>query len=155
MSVVALERRHRAALVHVLERSNEFRPEEVAVAVELLDAGLGGDESYRFWVAEDERGAAVGYACFGRTPLTAWAFDLYWLAVDPEARRAHLGKRLVERVVESVRADGGRVVRVETSSKYGGSVTRAFYTKVGFAEAGRIRGFYGEGDDLVLYALSL
>ena len=77
------------------------------------------------------------------------------LAVDPEARRAHFGRRLVERVVESVRAEGGRVVRVETSSKYGGAVTRAFYTKVGFTEAGRIGGFYGEGDDLVLYALSL
>ncbi|HSQ66511.1 MAG TPA: GNAT family N-acetyltransferase [Polyangiaceae bacterium] len=155
MTVVALERRHRSALVRVLERSSEFRPEEVVVAIELLDAALGGDGSYRCWVAEDERAAAVGYACFGRTPLTAWTFDLYWLAVDPAARRARWGRRLVERVVESVRAEGGRVVRVETSSKYGGAVTRAFYTNVGFAEAGRIAEFYGEGDDLALYALSL
>ncbi len=157
-AIVPLERRHRAAIVRLLERSPEFRPEEIVVAIELLDAALAGDSDYRFWVAEDARGEAVGYACFGPTPLTGsppWTYDLYWLAVDPSSRRAGFGKRLVERVVESVRLAGGRVVRVETSSQYGFAVTRAFYTNLGFAESGRVADFYGEADDLVLYALRL
>jgi len=153
--IVPLERRHRAAILRVLERSTEFRPEEVVVAAELLDAALGGDAGYRCWVAEDARGEAVGYACFGRTPLTAWTFDLYWLAVDPAARRAGFGRRLALCVLDEARRAGGRVMRVETSGKYGFSVTRAFYTSLGFAEAGRIPDFYGEADDLVLYALRL
>jgi ribosomal protein S18 acetylase RimI-like enzyme len=153
--MIPLERRHREALLRVLERSKEFRPEEVAVAVELLDAALRGDAGYRCWVAEDARGDAVGYACFGRTPLTAWAFDLYWLAVDPTARRAGFGRRLVLRVLDEARREGGRVLRVETSGKYGFPVTRAFYTSLGFTCAGRIADFYGEADDLVLYALRL
>jgi len=155
MGIAKLEGRHRADVLGMLERTIEFRPEEVVVAAEVLDASLSGDGSYRARVAEDERGAAIGWACFGRTPLTAWTFDLYWLVVDPSARRAKLGRALVDEVVRSVRAEGGRVMRVETSSKHGGDVTHAFYTHLGFAQSGRVAEFYGPGDDLVIYALAL
>src|SRR2546422_2954929 len=46
-----------------------FRPDEVAIAVELLDDALAGDDDYRFLGAyADDR--LVGYACWGPTPGT-------------------------------------------------------------------------------------
>src|SRR2546422_5376746 len=43
-----------------------FRPDEVAIAVELLDDALAGDDDYRFLGAyADDR--LVGYACWGRS----------------------------------------------------------------------------------------
>ena len=33
-------------------------------------------------------GPIVGFACYGPTPLTVGVYDLYWLAVDPDARQA-------------------------------------------------------------------
>ncbi len=49
-----------------------FAPAETAIAVEVLDEALAGDEDYRI-VGAYERGAdmLVGFACWGPTPATA------------------------------------------------------------------------------------
>ncbi len=106
---------------------------------------------YHTHVAEID-GAIMGYACLGPTPMTAHTWDLYWLAVGPAARGAGVGRRLLDVCNAFVDARGGRVVRVETSSRdeYDGTVT--FYERCGYLHAGRIPAFYREGDDLlVLY----
>ena len=53
-----------------------FREAEVAMAGEMLDEALDGDDDYRFLGAFDAD-ELVGYACWGPTPGTDRTYDLY------------------------------------------------------------------------------
>jgi ribosomal protein S18 acetylase RimI-like enzyme len=104
-------------------------------------------------VAVDDDGDRVlGYACFGATPMTAAAYDLYWLVVAEAARGRGIGAALCAAVADELKERGGRVIRVETSSLEGQGGARRFYEKVGFRLAGAIADFYRDGDDLLVFS---
>jgi ribosomal protein S18 acetylase RimI-like enzyme len=128
-----------------------FNAGEVDVALELIEDALADPQSgYRVLVAADERDTAVGYVCFGETPMTQGTFDLYWLCTHPSMRGRGIAGRLVEEMERTMREGGGRVIRVETSQQEAYGAARSFYDRHGYREAGRIPGFYKPGDDLVI-----
>lgn len=130
-----------------------FRDDEIAVALELFDEpdAMG----YRFVVAELE-GNVAGYACFGATPMTQGTWDLYWIAVDPALHGRGVGTELMHAVEHAIRAEGGRLVMIETASKPSYDATRRFYDRHPRCRAvGRVPDFYAPGDDKVLYAIEL
>jgi ribosomal protein S18 acetylase RimI-like enzyme len=147
----------RAQLIDILSQGAGFRSEEVACAIELLDAALapadpdGDCYEARVAVADDSE-RVLGYACFGATPMTAAAYDLYWLVVAEAARGRGIGAALCSVVGDELKGRGGRVIRVETSSLEGQGGARRFYEKVGFRLAGAIPDFYRDGDDLLVFA---
>lgn len=162
----------RPALVDLLQRTENFLPDEVEVALELVDAAIedAPGNTYVAVVAVQPRAAAgadggaadaggeahggdeqvIGYSCFGPTPMTAHTWDLYWIAADPALRGRGVGAGLLRATEGLVAEQGGVILRAETSSKeaYGG--TLAFYQRTGFTEGGRIPDFYRAGDDLVV-----
>lgn len=141
----------RPPLEKVLRETGAFTEEEVRVALELIDCGLEGtDADYRFVVAERE-GVAVGYACYGPTPLTEGTYDLYWIAVSPALHGKGVGRKILEAVEEACRRENGRMLLIETASKPSYEPTRAFYQRTGYHEIARIPDFYKEGDDKVTY----
>lgn len=145
----------RAPLEAVLRGTNAFDDGEVAVALELIDLGLGPPgHGYEFLVAEEE-GRVVGYACWGRTPCTDAVYDLYWIVVDARRQSRGTGKTLLAAVEASTRRSGGRMLLVETASKPSYAAQRAFYERCGFREVARVPDFYRVGDDKIVYALSL
>jgi ribosomal protein S18 acetylase RimI-like enzyme len=129
-----------------------FTDDEVGIALELIDVVLDrpGQRDYIIHVFESA-GVVLGYYCIGPTPATVGTFDLYWVAVAPEAQGKGVGRALDEHAIELVRSQGGRLLVAETSSqeKYGG--TRNFYRARGYDEVARIRDYYRPGDDLVVY----
>ncbi len=130
-----------------------FSAVEVKIAVELLQNGVGvtpGPETYRYLVAEDE-GKVLGFAVYGRTPLTQGTWDLYWLAADPEAHGRGVGPKLLRGVEETARNEGGRLVVVETSSRPDYARARRFYERAGYKRSAVLEDFYKEGDDKVVY----
>ena len=147
-------RAQRAPLERLTAATGLFRPDEVAIAVELLDNALAGDDDYRFLgaYAGDE---LVGYACWGPTPGTTGTFDLYWIVVDPVRQSAGVGTTLLHAVENNLRTHDGRLIVVETSSRPEYAPTRAFYERRGYAQAGRLPGYYAPGDDLVIYLKDL
>lgn len=92
----------------------------------------------------------VGYLCFGATPSTDRTFDLYWLAVHPDAQRAGVGGALMSELERQLRDRRARLVVVETSSRDDYTATRRFYRKRGFQETARLRDFYAPGDDRIV-----
>jgi ribosomal protein S18 acetylase RimI-like enzyme len=132
-----------------------FRPDEVATAVELLDAALAGDDDYRLIGAFDDAGELTGYACWGPTPGTTGTYDLYWIVVERRRQGAGVGSRLLAHVEAELRAADGRLVVVETSSRADYAPTRAFYERRGYTRAATIPGYYAPGDDLVIYLKDL
>ncbi len=92
-----------------------------------------------------------GFACFGPRSLTQGTYDLYWIAVDPAAKRNGVGRNLMEQVEKDVAALGGRLLIVETSGLEKYAPTRAFYEGIGYSKEATIHDFYAPGDDLVVY----
>ncbi len=141
----------RPELGELLARIENFTPEEVTCACELIDLGIAGSPDYVVQVASsDER--VVGYICYGPTPMTEGTYDLYWIASDPQARGKGVGAALVRAMEEDLRARGGRVIRVETSATEAYGATRGFYAALKYEEECRFREFYRPGEDLVILA---
>ena len=146
----------RPAIARLLADAGNFSAEECDVGLEIVDVFLGtgatsgmrGD--YPTLVAERE-GAVVGYATFGRTPMTDSTWHLYFIASDVSIRRVGIGRALCLAMREEVTARGGQRVVLETSGHelYGG--TRAFYEGLGFAEEGRIADYYKPGDPVIYF----
>src|SRR5213079_665098 len=147
-------RAQRAPLERLTRATGLFRPEEVALAVELLDESLAGDDDYRFLgaYADDD---LVAYACWGPTPGTQGTYDLYWIVVDPTWQGKGVGTQLLDAVERALLAAGGRLIVVETSSRADYAPTRTFYERRGYAQAARLPGYYAPGDDLVIYLKDL
>jgi ribosomal protein S18 acetylase RimI-like enzyme len=141
----------RGSIERILRATGMFTEEEVAVALELVDDGLGpAAGGYRFIVSEQD-GEVAGYACFGLCPMTDRTWDLYWIAIDPPRHGRGHGVALVRGVEDAVRAEGARLLLVETAGKPEYAPTRAFYDRIGYPEGARIRDFYRDGDDKVIY----
>jgi ribosomal protein S18 acetylase RimI-like enzyme len=152
MRLGALERTHRGRLREILDATSVFRPDEVSVALELFDDVLSGDYEFIGGFDDDD---LVAYACFGPTPGTDRTFDLYWIAVHPDAQGHGAGSRLLAEVEQQLRERGGRLLVVETSSRAEYEGTRRFYTGRGYQAVARMRDYYAPCDDRVIYTKSL
>jgi len=143
---------HREPLRELLAATTMFTPNEVEIAQELVDEFLARGEAsgYSFFSAI-ERGHLVGYACYGPIPCTEGGYDLYWIAVAPEHQGSGIGRLLVDRVLDRVRALGGRRLYLDTSSREAYAPTRAFYTRIGFRVAATLDDFYRPGDGKVVF----
>ena len=145
----------RDRLEDLLRRVENFREEDVDVALELVDDRLqhGDRSTYAFLLAfdDEQERSLLGYACFGPTPMTEHTFDLYWVAVTPEQKGRGIGRQLCAAVEEAVRNRGGRRIRVETGTRPEYTGTIRFYLRIGYDTVGRIRDFYRDGDDLLTF----
>ncbi|MCB9845426.1 MAG: GNAT family N-acetyltransferase [Phycisphaeraceae bacterium] len=137
----------------VVKSTDFFRPDEIAVAAELVEERLAkGDASGYFFVfVDDAEGAPMGYACFGPIPCTLHSASLYWIAVRSDAQGRGLGNRLMLESERRMRGSGLRRVYVETSGQPRYEPTRGFYERSGYSLEARLRNFYDEGDDKLVY----
>ena len=145
ITVGPLEPRHRKQIEEIVRATGVFSDGEVGVALEVFDA----TSDYEF-VGAFSAEHLIGYACFGATPSTDRTFDLYWIAVHPEAQRSGAGSILMEEVERRLAERRARMLIVETSAREDYASTRSFYHKHGYVEAARLRDFYGPGDDRVV-----
>jgi ribosomal protein S18 acetylase RimI-like enzyme len=136
---------HRSRVEDIVGATGVFSKEEVAVAVELFDAALKACD-YEV-VGAFDGDVLVGYACYGPTPSTDRTYDLYWIAVHPDAQGAGVGAALMTDVERELQRRGARLLVVETSSRNDYAPTRRFYGKRQYTEAARLRDFYAPGDD--------
>ena len=142
----------RSAVETLLGATGFFNAEELAVAMELVDARLdeGPGSHYRFLVAKDG-GAAIAYACWGVILGTAAAVDLYWIAVHPRWQGKGVGKALLAAAEAWIAESGRSRVYIETSGRALYEPTRAFYLASGYEVAAVIEDFYGPGDGKLLF----
>jgi ribosomal protein S18 acetylase RimI-like enzyme len=176
-----LHRGHRRRIIEILEATNSFREEEIAVALELFDEVFAkkprapfdagdGVESYEFigvfapskehslrgFAAQGDNGRElIGYACYGATPGTLGTYDLYWIAVHPEHQGEGGGSRLLDEVERRLNEREARLLVVETSSRTDYESTRRFYERREYREFARLSDFYAFGDDRVILAKRL
>ena len=173
-----LARHHRARIAEILRSTENFREEEIDVALELFDGSFAGEDycfvgafaGDRRWAtgdggetAQDQQSAVsvsppspvahprlIGFACYGPTMGTDRTYDLYWIAVDRAAQGTGCGSVLLAEVERRLEALHARMLVIETSSRSDYTATRGFYVKRGYVEAARVREFYAPEDDRII-----
>lgn len=147
-----LEPADRSPVSTLLAGTGFFNPEELEVAMELVDdrLNLGETSHYRFLVAEHD-GAVAGYACWGPIPGTERSADLYWIAVDPAFQGRGVGRALLAEAEAWMAAAGRPRVYLETAGRAQYAPTRAFYLACGYHIAAELEDFYSPGDAKVMF----
>lgn len=146
----------RERIHEILVSTAVFTPEEIDVAMELVDIFVTApSRDYIVDVVEDGTGSVQGYVCYGPTPLTDGVYDLYWIAVDPKQQGHGFGQILIKYVENEVRRRRGRMLLIETSSKEMYGPTVRFYERSGYDEISRIKDFYRIADDKVVFCKRL
>jgi ribosomal protein S18 acetylase RimI-like enzyme len=109
-----------------------------------------GDAGGDFWLTADAgEPAAVAYCAPERMTQGAW--NLLLIAVHPGSQGRGIGGALLREVERSLVAQGERVLLVETSGLPTFARTRDFYRKHGYGEEARIRDYYQEGEDKIVF----
>lgn len=136
-----------ASVRRIVASTGVFKPQEVEVAVELVEESLskGPGSGYQFLFAE-KQGRTVGYACYGPIACTSSSFDLYWIAVEKGLQGEGIGRLLISKVEEQILQEGGRRLYVETSSRPEYEPTLNFYFSQGYLRQASVENFYSEGD---------
>jgi len=142
----------RQTVLSFLADTRFFRPDEIGIAREVLDAALteGPNGHYQSFVAE-VNGETIGWICYGPTPCTVGTFDIYWIGVASAWQGRGVGRALTAFAEQAIRDRGGRLFVVETSGRETYTPTRRFYEALGYHQAACIPDFYGPGDPRVIF----
>ena len=138
--------------IAIAERTQAFHTGDLETLREVLD-DLSRNSRTSYHIFEQcLDGVLTGFVLFGRTPLTAFSWDIYWLVVEKSAQGKGIGKKLLQQADEFI---AGRmlpaVIRLETSTRKEYSAARGLYKKVGFVELGNLPNFYGPDDNLLIF----
>jgi ribosomal protein S18 acetylase RimI-like enzyme len=144
------------ALRRLVVSTGVFYADELEVALELLQERLrlGARSGYEFFFAEQD-GELIGYCTWGPVPLTKASFDLYWIAVAPNAQGLGVGKKLMALAEAAVARRGGGRLYIETSSRAVYARTRRFYRAASYRRAARLEDFYAPGDHKIVFCKSI
>ena len=112
------------------------------------DVTAGGN----VYVAVAEYGAEK--AGYGEIRFVAGEAQIYNIAIAPEFRREGIGEALLRHMIAKAEDNGCELVTLEVRG--GNEAAMALYTKLGFREVGRRKGYYAKGgEDAVLMDLNL
>jgi len=157
MQIRTLQPSDRSRLEQIIDSTQNFNIADKAVAMELIDDAIskGPASDYIIEVLENDEAFVVAYVCFGQTPLTEHTFDFYWMVIDSSHQRHGLGYMLFQHVEKQVRGRGGKLLMCETSSLEGYERVLRLYEKLGYQPVARIKNFYRDGDDKLIYMKEL
>lgn len=140
------------AVMSILGNTPQFKPVEVTVAEELIDAYLEDPTGSGYLTLVGEANSQIqGYICYGPTPLTEGTWDVYWLAVNRGEQGHGVGTRLLSSAEADITRRRGRLILIETSSKDSYEQAQRFYAARGYDMISRISDFYEPGDDRLTY----
>lgn len=83
--------------------------------------------------------------------MTEGTWNLSALAVSPDLQGQGVGAAMVAFIEETLFKKGERILLIETMGTPAFERTRAFYAKNGYTKEARIRDFYEEGGDKVIF----
>ncbi len=153
MKIRPLFEKDRVRLLSMLIKTRSFTSAEIDVAMELIDIVLKDEiqKDYQIYCMVDDQDQAIGYICYGPTPMTQGTFDLYWIAVDPDFQEQGVGSKLLSFLEEEVKTEGGRLILADTSTIPHYEKTQKFYLKNGFQEMARVSDYYHPGNDRITF----
>jgi len=145
-----------ATLVRMTAETNVFKPLEIEALEGVLQDYFATEQTtgHRALLWEDEQGI-VGYVYYAPEEMTEQTWCLWWIVVDARTQGRGVGAKLLKWVEEDVARSHGRILYIETSSLPHYEATCRFYVKNGYEWQGRLRDFYADGDDMMVYSKHL
>ena len=143
------------AVLGICAATGLFEPEELefleGMLGEYFAGNLGADHH---WIMIEDDGIQ-GAAYYAPEDFADRVWNLYFIGIHPDQQGQGVGTRLLRYVEETLTKSGQRILIIETSSLGTFEQTRSFYKKNGYDEEARIRGWYKDGDDKVIFRKSL
>ena len=106
------------------------------------------------WYVADDNGLEGVLYCVPE-PMTSGTWNVLMLLVNPDHQGQGYGRALMNYIEQTLVERGERLLIVETSSLDDFESARGFYSKCGYHEEARIRDFYAEGDDKIVFSKAL
>lgn len=125
---------------------------------ELLDGMTAGCFDGRapddLWMTVDQDGP-MAVASIAPERMTVGTWNVLLIAVHPDRQGQGVGTALMQEIKRGLTAQGGRLLLVETSGLPEFEPTRHFYRRLGYEQEARIRDFYQNGEDKIIYRKAL
>ncbi|MBI4846792.1 MAG: GNAT family N-acetyltransferase [Candidatus Omnitrophica bacterium] len=136
----------------VAKNTETFMESELDVLKEVLEDFQHNKKTSYHLIEEEVNGDLAGFILFGRTPLTEFTWDIYWVVVNKSLHGKGIGKSLLVRTEEFIRQKMPRAaIKIETSTRKRYSAARGLYKRVDFQEVGKLPNFYAQDDDLIIF----
>lgn len=126
-----------------------------AMLAGMTEPYFGEDSGTQRWVVAEGNGQVEGVAYTIPEPLTEGTWNTLLICVDPEAHGQGIGTALMRHIEGELSGQGARVLLVETSGTPAFERTRGFYDMLGYSREARIRDYYTEGDDKIIFRKAL
>lgn len=142
-----------SGIIDLVVAAGLFEPDDSDFLSGMVSGHLaeGSEAAERFLVDAEPDGRIIGAVYYRPKEAADRAWDLTMIAVHPDEQRSGAGSRLMHHVESALRDAGERLLLVETSSTSGYVAARAFYRRNGYDEEARVRDYWTDGDDLVLF----
>jgi GNAT superfamily N-acetyltransferase len=144
------------SLVEIARGTGMFRAIELEALLEVLDdfhALEPGHAHKAYTLSMDDE--PVGLVYYAPAAMTDRTWYLWWIIVAKPLQGQGFGASLLRFAEEDVRAQGGRLLLVETSSIALYEPTRAFYLAQRYDQPCMIPDYYADGDGMVVFAKRL
>jgi ribosomal protein S18 acetylase RimI-like enzyme len=143
-------------LLAIARGTGVFKAHEIVALEEVLADYFAGDkeQGHRAVTCETD-GQVAGFAYYAPDGMTDRTWFLYWIAVSKQLQARGVGSRLLRHAETDIRRERARLLLIETSSLPHYEPTRRFYLKHGFEQAGVLKDYYADGDDLIVFGKRL
>jgi GNAT superfamily N-acetyltransferase len=122
-----------------------------AAALRPMIAPYLDDGDADMWLVAERESLIAGFAFARAEMFTDGTWNKLAIGVLPERQGGGIGRALTSALEGALRDRGARVLIAETSSAESFSATRCFYARAAYVEVARLRDFWTEGDDKVVF----
>jgi len=148
-----ITQKDRDEIRNILDSTGFFYSYEVDVAVEIADEYLSREDHNDYcFIAATINDKLIGFTAYGEIPCTKASYDLYWIAVHNDYRGKGIGIKLLQETEKHIQSMQGKRVYIETSSTEKYAPTQGFYLRAGYILEARLKDYYKDGDDKLMYS---
>lgn len=137
-----------AALTGVLDGTGLFPSEMLP---DMIAGFLTDADNRDIWLTCETDGEIIGFCYAAPEPMTEGTWNMLAIAVLPSRQGNGAGGALVKHLEDNLRSQGHRVLIVDTSGSDAFERAPNFYRGNGYVEEARIRDYWAEGDDKVVF----
>jgi GNAT superfamily N-acetyltransferase len=138
-------------LLDLAEATGLFEADQLAELAQMLDRHFSNEaDSQEIWLLDYDN-APVGVAYAAPERMTDRTWNLYLIAIHPDYQKQGRGATLLQYVEKLLTERGARMLLVETSGTEDFEYVRVFYRHRGYKEEARIRDFYTDGVDKIVF----
>lgn len=134
-------------LKKIADATELFPPDLLEPMIEGYLSGSKPD----LWTVYQKEEVPVSFAFCEPERMTEGTWNLLAIGVLPHLQGAGIGSQMIGDLEEALSLRAARILLVETMGTSEFELTRRFYQKLGFTEEARIREFYQEGADKVIF----